>query len=119
MDKIRIKGIKIYGHHGALPEEKRLGQPFKVSLELELDTLPAAKTDDLTKTVNYAEVIRVVEEELKGPPAHLIETIAQRIAEKILANFSIIEGVTVELLKPFAPVAADFEGISVVIHRQR
>lgn len=119
MDKIRINGIKSYGHHGALPEETRLGQPFKVSLELELDTRPASTTDDLSRTVNYAAVIHLVEATLKGPPVYLIETLAERIAAQVLADFSVVQAVTVDLHKPFAPVAADFEGISVVIRRCR
>lgn len=119
MDKIRINGIKAYGHHGALPEEKRLGQPFKVSLELALDTRLAATGDDLTLTVNYAAVIERVEATLKGPPVHLIETLAERIAAAVLRDFPLVQSVTVELQKPFAPVAADFDGISVLITRHR
>ncbi|MDR1497959.1 MAG: dihydroneopterin aldolase [Puniceicoccales bacterium] len=119
MDKIRIVGIKAYGHHGILPEETRLGQPFKVTLELALDTRPAAISDDLVLTVNYAAVIQRVEATLKGPPQHLIETLAERIAQNILLEFPIVHAVTVELQKPFAPVAANFEGISVLITRTR
>jgi dihydroneopterin aldolase len=119
VDLIRISGIRSYGHHGALPEETRLGQRFTVSVELELDTRPAAAGDDLTKTVNYASVIRTVEEQLKGKPVYLIETLAQLIAARILGNYEVVQAVTVEVHKPFAPVAADFDGISVRIRRAR
>lgn len=119
MDLIRIGGIRSYGHHGALPEETRLGQRFTVSLELELDTRPAAAGDDLAKTVDYAAVIRTVEEQLKGPPVYLIETLAQRIAARLLAQYPVVQAATVEVHKPFAPVAADFDGISVRIRRAR
>jgi dihydroneopterin aldolase len=119
MDKICINGIKTYGHHGALPEEKRLGQPFLVSLELELDVHPAAAGDDLNLTVNYADAIQRVETALKGPPAHLIETLAERIADAILLDFPRVQRVTVEVAKPYAPVATDFKGIAVIITRGR
>lgn len=119
MDLIRISGIRSYGHHGALPEETRLGQRFTVSIELELDTRPAAAADELTKTVNYAAIIRTVEEQLKGPPVYLIETLAQQIANRILTQFPLVQATTVEVHKPFAPVAADFDGISVRIRRAR
>jgi dihydroneopterin aldolase len=88
-------------------------------VELELDTRPAAAGDDLTKTVNYASVIRTVEEQLKGKPVYLIETLAQLIAARILGNYEVVQAVTVEVHKPFAPVAADFDGISVRIRRAR
>ncbi|MDR2845399.1 MAG: dihydroneopterin aldolase [Puniceicoccales bacterium] len=119
MDKIRINGIKAYGHHGALPEETRLGQPFKVSLELAFDTRPAAAADDLALTVDYAAAIRRVEDTLKGPPVRLIETLAGRIADAILRDFPLVQEVTVEVQKPFAPVAADFDGLAIVITRSR
>ena len=119
VDIIRIAGIKSFGHHGALPEEKRLGQRFTVSVDLEVDTRPAAATDDLNKTVDYAEVIRTVEGQLTGKHVYLIETLAQQIAARILATFPVTQAVTVEVTKPFAPVAAEFDSISVKIRRER
>ena len=119
VDTIRIAGIKSFGHHGALPEEKRLGQRFNVSVDLEIDTRPAAAADDLKLTVNYAEVIRIVEGQLTGPPVYLIETLAQQIAARLLGNFQLVKAVTVEVAKPFAPVAAEFDVISVKIRRER
>jgi dihydroneopterin aldolase len=119
VDIIRIAGIKSFGHHGALPEEKRLGQRFTVSVDLEVDTRPAAATDDLKLTVDYASVIRTVEEQLKGRPVYLIETLAQQIAARLLGTFPMVQAVTVEVTKPFAPVAAEFDAISVKIRRER
>lgn len=119
VDTIRIAGIKSFGHHGALPEEKRLGQRFNVSVDLEIDTRPAAAADDLKLTVDYAEVIRTVEAQLTGKPVYLIETLAQQIAARILGTFPVVKAVTVEVTKPFAPVAAEFDAISVKIRRER
>jgi 7,8-dihydroneopterin aldolase/epimerase/oxygenase len=119
VDIIRIAGIKSFGHHGALPEEKRLGQRFTVSVDLEVDTRPAAAADDLKLTVDYAEVIRTVEAQLTGKPVYLIETLAQQIAARILGTFLVVKAVTVEVTKPFAPVAAEFDAISVKIRRER
>lgn len=118
-DIIKITGIRSWGHHGALPEETRLGQRFRVNLALELDIRPAAATDDLAKTVNYADVVRLVESELKGTPRRLIETLAESIASRLLERFPILGAATVEVEKPFAPVAADVDGIAVVVRRTR
>ena len=64
-------------------------------------------------------MIKVVEGELKGPPRFLIETLAETIAGRLLAEFPILDALTVEIEKPFAPVAADVDGIAVVIRRAR
>ena len=56
MDKIEIKGLEVFAHHGVYEEEQRLGQKFVVSAVLSLDTTAAAQTDDLDKTVNYGAI---------------------------------------------------------------
>ena len=62
MDKIRIDDIKIYAYHGVLPEEKKNGQYFYVSAELELDLKKAGVSDKLAQTVNYAEVTDLIQD---------------------------------------------------------
>jgi len=64
-------------------------------------------------------VIREVEGQLTGKPVYLIETLAQQIAARILGTFMVVKAVTVEVNKPFAPVAAEFDSISVKIRRER
>ena len=56
MDKIRIQNLTVFANHGVLPEERVLGQKFLISAELYLDTRAAGMQDDLTRTVNYAQV---------------------------------------------------------------
>ena len=60
-----------------------------------------------------------VEAELKGRPVYLIETLAENIAARLLNNFPILSGLTLEIEKPFAPVGTDLDGIAVVIRRTR
>ena len=48
--------MRARGFHGVLPDEKRDGQDFVVDVVLHLDLRPAGTSDDLTATVNYAEV---------------------------------------------------------------
>ena len=60
MDKIEIRDLEVYAHHGVLEEETALGQKFLISLELGLDTRKAGKTDALEDSVSYAEVAHFV-----------------------------------------------------------
>ena len=59
MDKIYFNQMEFYGYHGVYPEENKLGQRFIVDLELYLDLNPAAETDDIEHTINYAEVYQL------------------------------------------------------------
>jgi dihydroneopterin aldolase len=99
-DRILLEGMVFHGHHGTLPAERELGQPFVVDIELRLDLQPAGLSDDLTQTVDYSEVHRQAKEIVEGPPVSLIETLAERIASTVLKDFSTVEAVDVKVAKP-------------------
>lgn len=119
MDRIRIDKLTCYGYHGALPEENRLGQNYQASIEVELDLHPAGSSDDLTRTVDYQQIVAIAEKVLSGPPCKLVETLAERIARKILDDFPPVHAVTVEVTKPAPPVPYALSSISAFIRRSR
>ena len=59
-DKFILTGIEIFGYHGDLPEERKLGQKFLVDLELNLDLSIAGKSDELSDTVDYPQILALV-----------------------------------------------------------
>lgn len=119
MDSIRLRRIVGYGYHGVLPEEKRLGQRFVANITLYLDTKDAAASDQVESTVNYAAVYQDVLEILTGPSKNLIETVAENIAAVLLDRYPRVQGTTVDLEKPSAPIPGAFESVSVRIERWR
>ena len=56
LDKIFIKNLEVFGKHGVLPEENRLGQKFLINAILYISTREAGLKDDLTKSIHYGEV---------------------------------------------------------------
>lgn len=118
MDKIILEGIEIYGYHGVLPEERSLGQRFIIDMELHLDLRPAGRTDDLDRTVSYAQVFELVESIAGGKPYRLIEAVAESIAAAVLERFP-VEEVLVRVKKPQAPVSGNFSWMGVEIKRGR
>lgn len=119
-DKIRIEKIRAFGYHGVLPEENLRGQNFFITLELELDLRAAGTHDDLTQTVNYAEIIAHVVELVEAkPPVKLIETLAEKIAATLLESFPRICRINVEVHKPEAPIPTPFADLCVAISRER
>jgi dihydroneopterin aldolase len=99
-DRILLSDMVFHGHHGTLPAEYELGQPFVVSVELHLDLRPAGTSDDLAKTVNYSEVHSMARDIVEGPPVQLVETVAERIAAAVLENHPLVEAVKVRVAKP-------------------
>ena len=119
-DAIELRGIHCYGYHGRHPEERRLGQRFTVDLDLRLDLSPAGVNDDLERGVDYSAVIRLARSIVEGESYELIETVAERLAQAILRDFSAVIDISVSVHKPNAPVAgAPVDDIAVRIHRAR
>lgn len=119
MDRIVIDGMQFFGRHGVYRSETQDGQVFGVDIELELDLGPAAAADSLRMTVDYSEVFEQVRTVMEGPPLRLIETVADRIAAKLLAYFHRVEGIVVRVHKPRAPMPGSFSDVRVEIRRRR
>ena len=118
-DKIILEGMVFYGYHGTNRSEREQGQRFVVDLELAMDLSEAGLSDKLEKTVNYASVFKVAREIVEGPPASLIETVAERLARALLDRFP-VESVRVLVRKPWAPVKGSvLNSVAVEIYRER
>ena len=118
MDKIFLRKMSFYAYHGAMPEEKRLGQRFYVDVELTTDTREAGLRDDLSLTIDYAKVYQEVRQEVENHQYQLIEALAERIAERILNQFS-VEEVLVRVTKPDPPIHGVYESVGVEIVRRK
>lgn len=119
MDKIIIKGLEVFAHVGVLPEEKRDGQMFVINAYLDVDLRAAGSTDDLAKTVNYADVCDLIDVQMTAEKYDLIEAAAENIASAILLKYPEIESVDVEIEKPHAPIDMSFKYMGVRIKRKR
>lgn len=117
-DRITLTGVGSVGYHGVLDSEKQTGQPFFVDVTMFTQFARAAATDDVTRTVNYAEVAEVIREIITGESLNLIETLAERIAAAILARFPLL-AVELTVHKPKAPIEVTFQDVSVTIFREQ
>ncbi|MFF2890565.1 dihydroneopterin aldolase [Paenibacillus sp. NPDC057967] len=119
MDRMIVKGMRFYGYHGVFPEENKLGQHFYVDLDLGIDLEQAANTDDLTCTVNYAELHALAKSIVEGAPFKLIEALAGHIASRVLEAYTMINDVTVRVTKPHPPFDIHFDGVTIELARKR
>ena len=118
VDRLAIRGIEVFAHHGVFDFERREGQKFVIDLMLGVPTAPAAASDDLKDTVDYGSVVARVVEAAASEPVNLIETLAQRVADVVLREPR-VEWVDVTLHKPNAPIAATFDDVALTITRSR
>jgi dihydroneopterin aldolase len=119
MDTILMEGMRFYGYHGVLAEEKALGQKFIVDAVLFLPLQKAGRSDNLNDTVNYSAVYDCIREIVTGKPYNLLEALAERICEEIFRCSPLISRITLRLRKPEAPINGSFDSVGVEIERDR
>lgn len=117
MDKITIKNLEIFANHGVFPEENVLGQKFVVSAVLYTDIREAGKSDDLTKSIHYGEVSHQIKSYVENHTFQLLERVAEGLARELLLSVPRLEGIKLEIKKPWAPVGLPLETVSVEIER--
>ena len=117
-DRLAVRGIEVFAHHGVFDFERRDGQKFVVDLVLGLDTRSAAATDDLRDTVDYGTLVMSVKDAIETDPVDLVETLAQRIADICLKDGR-VTWTEVTVHKPDAPIQAAFSDVALTIFRSR
>lgn len=115
-DRITITGVRAKGFHGVFEQERRNGQEFIADAVLNLSMRAASASDDLAATVDYGVAAQVMHAVLIGEAADLIETVAERIANSLLALDG-VESVEVTVHKPSAPIPVPFDDVSVTVIR--
>ncbi|MGU3497120.1 dihydroneopterin aldolase [Xanthobacteraceae bacterium A53D] len=118
-DKLFLRALPFFAYHGVHDEERRLGQRFVVDAEWWLDTRPAAWADDAALTASYQEVYEHIKAVVEDDPVNLIETLAERIASRLLDHFAIVDQVRITVHKPGAPITGVFGDVGVEITRRR
>jgi dihydroneopterin aldolase len=119
MDKILFNKMEFWGYHGAFKEENKLGQRFFVDLELYLDLSKAGHSDNLQDTVNYADVYNTTRQVVEQERYELVEAVAERLAAKILAEYSLVDEILVRVTKPDPPIPGHYQSVAVEITRGR
>lgn len=118
MDEITLTGLRASAFHGVLEQERLAGQVFIIDVTVYLDLAAAAAGDDIELTIHYGELAEEIVAAVQSDPVDLIETVAERVAQVVLAHEAArLTKVTVH--KPSAPISVPFEDVSVTIMRGR
>ena len=112
--KIQLNNIRIRANHGCWPEEEIIGGDYIVDVSLEIDFSESAKTDDLSKTIDYVRVSEIIHEQM-AKRAKLIETVCHRIHASLKKEFSQTEKIWVRVTKLAAPIPGQVESVSVEV----
>ncbi|SDJ91212.1 dihydroneopterin aldolase [Catalinimonas alkaloidigena] len=100
---ITLEGMEFYAHHGFYEAEQQLGNRYTVDVTLVTDFTAAADEDDLTGTLNYETVYRIVAEAMEQP-SRLLEHVARRILNRLQQTFPTAQHGEVRIAKHNPPL---------------
>jgi dihydroneopterin aldolase len=118
MGIIKVENIRVFANHGCLKEETAIGSDYRVDVVVNADLSKSAQTDDLCDTVDYVFLNKVVREEM-AKPSKLLETVAQRIIDRILNEDRLVTKVSVSVSKINPPIGGDVEMVTIKLSEKR
>tara|TARA_B100000795_G_scaffold254533_1_gene225515 strand:- start:462 stop:818 length:357 start_codon:yes stop_codon:yes gene_type:complete len=118
MSTIRLKNIKIYAFHGCLLEEGQIGSDYLVNLSVKANLDKASNSDELTDTVDYVLLQKIVMKQM-AIRSKLLEHVGKRIVDKILFNIPLVSSVKVTVAKVNPPIGGDVAAVSVTLNVKR
>ncbi|MFO7572124.1 MAG: dihydroneopterin aldolase [Gaiellaceae bacterium] len=116
--RIELVGMVVFGRHGYLEEERRLGQRFFVDLEVDVAE-DAAASDRIEDTVDYRRLAATVRDVFAGPEHLLLESLAGTVADDVLDRFAEVERVRVRVRKPDVVLDPPVDHAAVIVERRR
>jgi dihydroneopterin aldolase len=118
LGKVRLENIRLYAFHGCLKEEAIIGSDYRVDLEVQADLEEAARTDQLSDTVDYVHLHRIVREEMESR-SHLLESVADRILNRIFKDHPSVQEAEVAISKVNPPLGGDVQQVTVILGKSR
>lgn len=111
---IEVSGINIYAFHGCLEEEARIGGNYIVDVYLETDFTQAGLKDELSLTVDYVNVNKIVASEM-AIRSNLIEHVGQRIWDKMTAELIGLNYLRIKIRKLMPPINGHVDEVAICI----
>ncbi|MDO1512920.1 dihydroneopterin aldolase [Maribacter confluentis] len=118
MGKVQLENIKAYAHHGCLKEETNIGSDYLVNVSVTTNLTKASISDQLSDTVDYVHINRIVKQEM-AIPSKLLEHVAKRITDRIFLELPTVEKAKISVSKINPPINGDVEKVTVALKLKR
>jgi dihydroneopterin aldolase len=118
MGIIQVNNIRLFSNHGCLEEEAKIGSEYRVDIEIKANLKKSAQTDELSDTVDYVHLNRIVKEEM-AIRSKLLEQVAQRILNRFFKELKMLRKAKVAVSKINPPIGGNVEEVVIVLTKKR
>ena len=116
--RVALEGLEFHAFHGVYPHERESGNWFEIDLSVEVNFTAAAEHDELSETVNYETLFKIVKQEMEIP-SKLLETVAEKIVDDVLLTFPQVKLVEFKISKLNPPIGGKCRKASVSLTKKR
>ena len=116
--RISLEGLEFHAFHGVYPHERESGNWFEVDISVEADFTSAAQNDNLSGTVDYETLYRIVKLEMEKP-SKLMETVAEKIINDVMQQLKTVTSVELSISKINPPIGGKCKRATVSITKKR
>lgn len=118
MGRISLEGLEFFAYHGYYDEEQKIGNKYAVDLYVEVDFSKAAEKDQLTGTVDYEALYKIVKKAI-AKPSRLLEHIGAQIIDATIEAYPQIKLVEVKVSKFNPPIGGVCHRAAVSMQKER
>ena len=118
MGSIKLKNIRVFAYHGCLVEEEKIGSDYRVDLKVKGDLSNSATSDELIDTIDYVHLNKIVKEEM-AIRSKLLESVAERINNRVLQEIIMVQKVKVSVSKINPPIGGNVAMVSITRSKSR
>lgn len=118
MGVINLTNIRIYAFHGCLKEETAIGSDYLVNVKVWANLSKASISDNLSDTVDYVHINKIVSKEM-AIPSKLLEHVAKRILNRFFSEIPLVKKAQVSVSKINPPIGGDAENVCVSLKAKR
>jgi 7,8-dihydroneopterin aldolase/epimerase/oxygenase len=116
--KVALEGLEFHAYHGVYPHERNSGNWFEVDISVDTDFTEGAASDELSGTVNYEVLFRIIKDEMEKP-SKLLETVAEKIISDVLKEIPAALQVDLKISKINPPIGGKCRKATITISKKR
>lgn len=118
MGIIKVKNIRVYAYHGCLVEEGKIGSDYRVDVTVKANLSKSSLTDNLSDTVDYVHLNKIVKQEM-GIRSKLLEEVAKRILNRILEEIPMVKKANIAVSKLNPPIGGNVAAVTIEMSQKR
>lgn len=118
MGIIKLKNIRVYAYHGCLVEEGKIGSDYRVDVTVKANLSKSSITDNLSDTVDYVHLNKIVKQEM-AIRSKLLEEVAKRILDRILEEIPMVRKADIAVSKLNPPIGGNVAMVTIEMSKKR